>query len=104
MPFFQHDHALGDAADVVQVLVDDDNRAAAVLERGNRAPDFMANEGGESLRGFVEKDQARVGHESAADREHLLLTTRELSAVVLLALGQAREERIDLARRPWIAA
>src|SRR5690606_39080185 len=41
-----------------------------------------------------------VGHERAADGEHLLLAARELVAVVVLAAAEVREELVDPVERP----
>ena len=53
---------------------------------------------------LVHHQQARLEQQRAADRQHLLLAARQLRAAVALALGQAREHRVDaldvaLARR-----
>ena len=50
---------------------------------GERAPDLFANERRQSFGGLVEEQQPRVGHQGAADREHLLLAAGELAARML---------------------
>ena len=49
---------------------------------------------------LVHDQQLRVREQGAADREHLLLAARELRGADPLALGEAREELVDGARRP----
>ncbi len=44
---------------------------------------------------LVEDEQLRIGHQCAADREHLLLAAGKLVAHVGAALGEAREEVVD---------
>ena len=49
---------------------------------------------------LVHHEDPRIRHERATDREHLLLTARELRAAVPLALGEAREQLVDTLARP----
>ena len=60
----------------------------------------------EAERGLVEQQQARLGHQAARDREHLLLAAREQPGALVQPLAQAREaleHRLDLARVPLAA-
>ena len=43
----------------------------------------------QALGRFVEDEELRVGHQAAADRQHLLLAAGELVAHVAAALGEA---------------
>ena len=43
-------------------------------------------------RRLVEHDQARLAHQAAADRQHLLLAARQRAGGLLAALGEAREQ------------
>ena len=54
----------------------------------------------EPFRGLVHDQERRVRQQRAADREHLLLSTGELRAAVLAALGEPREELVDALDRP----
>ena len=49
----------------------------------------------EAERRLVEQQQLGLRHQRAADREHLLLAAGQRPALLLLALLQAREERVD---------
>src|SRR5437899_12631781 len=75
------------------VLFDQD-RGGSLL--GHHAPDrprqFFHDDGCESLERLVEQQERRVRHESARDREHLLLASGELVAHIRLALGEARKQ------------
>ena len=51
---------------------------------------------------FIQDQQFRVGHQRAADREHLLLAAGELVAHVAAALGEPRKQRMDFLQRPGI--
>ncbi len=66
----------------------------------DRPPDLRDDERREAFGRLVEDQQARVGHQRAADREHLLLAARELLAAVAEPLGQAREGREHAVERP----
>ncbi len=74
--------AVGDAGQGLDVLVDDEDRLALGFELFERVPDLDADERRQALGGFVENEQARIGHQGAADGEHLLLAARELVAHV----------------------
>src|SRR5213593_607959 len=55
------------------VFVDDEDRLPPRLQAFHAAPDLGADERREPFRRLVEDDQARVRHQRASDREHLLL-------------------------------
>src|SRR3954462_1786140 len=102
--FLQHVMPVGDARQRPDVLVDEEKRKALGLELGNRAIDLLANERCQAFGRFVEDQEARVGHERAADREHLLLAARELVTVVRLPLAELRKERENALERPRTAS
>src|ERR1043166_2501476 len=87
---------VGDASERVDVLVDYQEGQTRAFEPLKAAPDFDADQGRESFCRLVEDEQARIGHECAADRQHLLLAAGELAAHALTALGKARKQRVDL--------
>src|SRR5262245_64592356 len=78
----------------LDVLVDHEHRLAGGAELRKAAPDLLPDERRESFGRFIEDEEMRVGHQSAADGEHLLLTAGELVAHVLrgeqqmLAIGR----------------
>ena len=59
--------------------------------------------GRETLRRLVHDQDLRVRNQRPADREHLLLATRELCTAVSLALAESRKEVVDALTRPLAA-
>src|SRR5215510_1959541 len=87
----------------LDVLVDHEHRLAGRAELREAAPDLLPDERRESFGRFIEDEEMRVGHQSAADGEHLLLTPGELVAHVLRARRESREEPIHARERPGVA-
>ena len=90
-----HELALGDRGRHAEVLLDQQNREALLRELLERLDQVLDDRRREALGGLVHHEERRVGEQSAADREHLLLTAGELCAAVSLALGEPREELVD---------
>ena len=61
----------------VDILVDHQDRLAGRLEAREAAPDLVADQRRQPFRRLVENEQPRVGHQRAADGEHLLLAAGE---------------------------
>ena len=64
------------------------------------APDLLGDQRRQPLGRLVDEDQVGVGHQRAADRQHLLLAAGELVAAVAAPLGEAREQRENPLQRP----
>src|SRR5437667_9882156 len=96
--------SVGDPRQRGHVLVDQQDRLPARLEVDQAAPDLRPDERREPLRRLVEDEQARVRHEGAPDREHLLLAARERAAEDALTLGELGKEVEDLLDRPRVGA
>ena len=64
-------------AELLQRLVDDEDRRARALQLVDRRPDLLAHDRRQALGRLVEDQQPRVGHQRPADRQHLLLAARE---------------------------
>src|SRR6185436_14754588 len=80
----------------VRVLLDDEHRRARLLvDASQRREDVAHQDRRDAERGLVEEQELRARHESQADREHLLLASRERRAVVAQAVLEAREELED---------
>src|SRR3989454_1067824 len=94
--------SVGDPRQRGHVLVDQQDRLPARLEVDQAAPDLRPDERREPLRRLVEDEQARVRHERAPDREHLLLAAREGPAEDALATGELGKEVEDLLDRPRV--
>src|SRR5258707_8957579 len=91
---------VGDARQGVQILVYDQDREARGLQLLDRAVDLDADQRRQALRGLVEDEHPRIGHQRAPDRKHLLLAAGELAAEVPAPLGELREEREYARQRP----
>jgi hypothetical protein len=74
---------VGEADQALHVLVDHQDRLAARAQRPEAAPDLLAHQRRQPLGRLVEDQQARLGDQGAADREHLLLAAGELVAEVV---------------------
>src|SRR5439155_21340813 len=80
--------SVGDPRHRGHVLVDQQDRLPARLEVGQAPPDLRPDGWREALRRLVEDDPARVRHERAPDRQHLLLGPRARPAGDALATGE----------------
>src|SRR5262245_31258561 len=81
---------VGEPREGPDVLVDEQDRQALCLQAFDAPPDLGADQRRQSFRGLVEDEQAGIGHERAAQGQHLLLATRELAPHVALARGERR--------------
>src|SRR5262245_60445860 len=84
-----------DARERRHVLVDQQDRLPSRLERLDAAPDLRAHERRQPLGRLVQNEQARIRHQRAADREHLLLTAGERAAEAPRAGSQLRKQIED---------
>src|SRR3984893_6398591 len=91
-----HVHVLGEAQRHVGVLLGEQHRDALLaVEAAHDLEDLLHQHGREPHRGLVEQHEARVGHEGPADREHLLLTPRDVARVDASPVPQPREVLVD---------
>jgi hypothetical protein len=91
-----HADAVGDVDRDAEVLLDQQDRDLALRRQAaQRLDDLLDDHRREALGRLVHHQQLRLEQERAADGEHLRLAARELRAAVALALGQAREHRVD---------
>src|SRR5262245_60952159 len=79
----QNHDAVGDGGDRGYRLVDEERGHAGCPDEVDGAPDLLAQERGQTFRGLVEKEEARVHHQGTADRQHLLFAAGELIAAML---------------------
>ena len=82
------------------ILLDEDDARAAVLDARQRRIDVAHDAWREAEADFVAEQQPRIGHQRAADGRHLLLAPRQHAAGDLAALAQSREEIVDGGERP----
>jgi hypothetical protein len=91
----QNISAIGEGQRLRDVLLDEhDGQPFLLVEAADDREDLGDDEGREAERGLVEHDEARLTHQAARDREHLLLAARQRSGRLSPPLGEAREERI----------
>src|SRR5688500_9847545 len=88
----EHIRAIGDAQRLVYVLLDEQGGDALPGNVLNGLKDVLHEQWRQSERRLVEHEQAGIGHQAAADGEHLLLAARKRSAELLLALFEPRED------------
>src|SRR5215472_165509 len=98
---FDDDGAIGDAENFLGVLLDQDRRHAFLADdAAQRRQQFLDDDRRQPLQRLVEQHDARIKHQRATDREHLLLATGKLVAEILPPLGKPREQRVDLGDGP----
>src|SRR5262245_18523075 len=90
-----HELALRQRRRDAEVLLDQQDAEPLLLERPEGLDQQLDDRRSEALGGLVHDQQLRVQHQGAADREHLLLSARELRSAVPLSLGEAWEELVD---------
>ncbi|BFO18838.1 hypothetical protein SHKM778_52260 [Streptomyces sp. KM77-8] len=77
------------------VLLDEEDGGALGIDLADHLGDTVHHLRGEAQGGLVEEQQARGGHQGAADGEHLLLAAGEQARCLVGAFGEAREEGED---------
>src|SRR6266545_2721708 len=87
---------IGERRDEPEVLLDEDDRVAALLQGANGAAERLDDHRREPLGDLVEEQEARPGPEDAREREHLLLAPGQPRARAAAPLLQVREHRVDL--------
>src|SRR5215469_1753793 len=95
LPLLEDEVPVGDPRERPHVLVDDQDRLPPRLEPLHAAPDLGADQRRESLGRLVQNQQAWIGHQRAADREHLLLAARQRAPEDAGAGGELRKQLED---------
>ena len=89
-----HDRAVGEPADDLEVLLDEQDRDdLGRLEQ--RVGDLGDDLRREALRGLVDEEELVVVQERPRDRDHLLLPARERAGHLVAALHEVGEQRVD---------
>src|SRR5712691_3614864 len=91
----EHVGARGDLERERRVLLDEQNGDAARVDLLDHAEHSEHYRRGETERGLIEQEQARLRHERAPDREHLLLAAGERARRLLEPLAQDGKYRAD---------
>src|SRR3954468_1169156 len=92
----EHIGTLRDLERYGDVLLDQQDRHAALVQHMDGAQHFLHHERREAERGLVEHDELRRTHQAAADGEHLLLAARQGAGELRAPLLQPWEEREHL--------
>src|SRR5262249_34482222 len=95
-----HVHVINQLERERGVLFDQQNGMAFLLQPRDRLPQPLDDDGREPLGRLVHDQAVRVGHEPAADGQHLLLAARERPGALAASFAQAREQRVDAFRVP----
>src|ERR1700722_13871441 len=99
-PFCKNDETVRRALDEVQMLLDDENAGTGPANRVERVDQAVDEHRREALRGFIEKDEVRIGHQGAANRQHLLLAAAEHHSRAVRPLFEHRKQTIDRPEAP----
>ena len=65
----------------------------SALMRLDQREQLLDQQRRQAERRLVEDQELRLGHQSAADRQHLLLAARQRAGALALPLGEPREDR-----------
>ena len=91
----QHIGAVGHLQGGAGVLLYQQHRHAEIAQRSDHLQDLAHDQRRQAQRRLVEHQQARLGHEGAANRQHLPLAARERERHLRAALLQARKDGKD---------
>src|SRR5438067_2077195 len=80
-PMLDHVVAVSDRLREAEVLLDEQDGKAFLLEPPDGAADLLHDDGRKALGRLVQHQEARSGAQDAADRQHLLLAAGELGAL-----------------------
>ena len=97
---FQHVAVVRDLQRGPRVLLDQQDRHAARLERADNAENLLHDQRRESQARFVEHQQPGLGHQCPAQREHLPLAARQRARKLLRAAPRGAESA-DKPRLAW---
>src|SRR6185437_4513100 len=98
-PVLDHIGAIGDGERESRILLREQNAPALIAQPGDEAENLGDQHRREAERRLVEHENARLGHQAAADRQHLLLAARKIGRRLVQAPQQHRKELADLADR-----
>src|SRR6185437_9082463 len=103
LAFADHVHIVDQLQREMRVLLDQQDGKAFALELADRLPQALDDDRREPFGRLVHDQAVRIGHQAAADRQHLLLAARQRLGALRAALAQAREQRIDALQTPAVA-
>ena len=89
---FEHIAAIGDPQALLRVLLHEQQPDAGLAHPAQRREQFLHHGGREPERWLVEQQDVRIGHQRAADRQHLLFAAAHGARDLGGAFAQAREQ------------
>src|SRR6185437_1406343 len=96
----QHIAAVRGGEGVMGILLDQKNAGAALVEFTDGAEDLLHDDRREAERRLVEAEKPWLRHQRPAERQHLLLATRERASALHRALAEARKKPEHLVDQP----
>src|SRR5664280_1494939 len=90
---------VGESEGMRHILLDEEDGDAGLANGGKRGEHLADEARGKAESRLVEEEEARACHEAAADRAHLLLSSRERAGFLGMALLEHREHGEDLRER-----
>src|SRR5713226_4618701 len=103
-PGVEHDHIIGETERELDVLFYQHDRLAVLLEARDRAADLGNDQWCQALGRLVHEQHARIAHQGAPDRQHLLLAAGEETGGLVQALLQPRKKITYPFERPGFRA
>src|SRR5262249_27199706 len=91
--------AVGNGGREAEVLLDQKDREALLLEPADSVADLLADDGRKPFGRLVQHQKARTGAQNARDRKHLLLAAGQLCALAGEAFFQVRKQLENLVQR-----
>src|SRR6516164_9662957 len=89
---FQDVGMISDSERLVSHLLYKQDRESCFPQCADGVEDVLDNQRCEPERRLIQKEQLRLAHQRASDREHLLLASRHSASSLLLALSEPRKQ------------
>src|SRR5579859_2785860 len=107
-PILEHIGAMRDLERLADVLLDEQDRQPLPVQLPDEGEELLDRDRRQAERRLVEDQEARLGHQAAADREHLLLAAGERARALRGALLEPRKDvqhplEVPRAARPGAA-
>ena len=78
------------------VLLDQQDRDAKLAQSHHDTEDFTHNQRREAKAWLVEQQEARLGHQRAAERQHLTLAAGQRAGKLIASFGKTRKACVDI--------
>src|SRR5687767_3045831 len=93
-PHLEHVEVVGNLDALADVLVDEQDRDAALAGFEQTVVELVRDDGSEPCRRLVDQQQLRIGDQLLGDREHLGLASGQSRGPEVPTLAQARKGRV----------